>query len=88
MQRKRLQKIVDPIKYMLAVDASNYSHHQLNHFHSHTINLKQQVFRAPQTLGLLASCVPLMFATQSLIIPFIWFNAVMLGRNHRAVRDS
>ena len=88
MQRKRLQKVVDPIKYLLAVEHSSYPQHALTHFRQASSLVKKSVFESPQTLALIVSCVPLMFLTQSLVIPIVWFNGVMWYRNHTALKTS
>ena len=75
MQRWRLKKVVDPIKYMLSVVNSGYGAVRLAEFtHIQNNLVMNTVYSNPNTLLVLASAVPLAYATKSLLIPalFVW----------------
>ena len=70
LQRQRLRRIPDPIKYLLAVGTSGYDRLLYNDYEQHNLNLHSKTFANSYLLYL--GAIPLTFATKSLVAPVMY----------------
>ena len=73
MQRKRLKKVLDPMRSLLCLEASGYREHLGTRVSEHAIQRRDTKVMFDNLPWLLASCVPLSYLTKSLAIPAWYF---------------
>jgi hypothetical protein len=73
MQRRRLKKVVDPMRSILALDATGYRDYLGDRVSDHAAQRRDTKVMFDNLPWLLASCVPLSYLTKSLAIPGWYF---------------
>ena len=89
LQRQRLQKVPDPIKYMLGVNATSYFDRLFNNFIERQYQIKcDSLSDNPNVWLLYAGAVPLAFATKSLLAPCIYVLGIRMYKFQVAVNQN
>ena len=73
MQRKRLKKVLDPMRSLLCLEASGYRGHLATRVSEHAAQRRDTKVMFDNLPWLLASCAPLAYLTKSLAIPGWYF---------------
>lgn len=71
MQRKRLKKVVDPMKYMFTLALLDYKTKISSEVTDNSRSITFQILRT-KMMWLVASSIPLGCLTKSLMIPFLY----------------
>ncbi|TNV75217.1 hypothetical protein FGO68_gene12228 [Halteria grandinella] len=69
MQRKRLKKVIDPLKSLVALDTIGYQSHLMQRCDTHGIYARDAIVLRTNFPYLLAASLPLAYLTKSLIVP-------------------
>ena len=75
MQRKRVKKVIDPMKSLVTLDASGYRRYLSDRISDYVMNRRDTKVMFDNIPWLIASCFPLAYLTKSIAIPG-WYFAI------------
>jgi hypothetical protein len=85
MQRRRLERVIDPIKYMLTVESTDFHDRMRTDFHAFERKQTVKILLSNQQTSLVLSALPLAYLTKSLLFPL---GFVIFGTVYRIVESS